>query len=98
MLNEFENRLELRFMNIYVGNLSWKAKKSDLINLFAHFGDVNRAFIVKDKKTKRSRGFGFVEFNDDSAGKAAIENLNNTLFMDRVLVVNEAKPKEESES
>lgn len=84
-------------MNIYVGNLSWKAKKGDLENLFAHFGEVNRAFIVRDKKTKRSRGFGFVEFIEDSAGKAAIEHLNNTLFMERVLVVNEAKPKEEEE-
>jgi RNA recognition motif-containing protein len=85
-------------MNIYVGNLSWKAKKSDLENLFAHFGTVSRAFIVRDKKTKRSRGFGFVEFEDDAAGKAAIESLNNTLFMERPLVVNEAKPKEEAES
>ena len=82
-------------MNIYVGNLSWKAKKGDLEHLFAHFGEINRAFIVRDKKTKRSRGFGFVEFVNDEAGKAAIENLNSTLFMDRVLVVNEAKPKEE---
>lgn len=85
-------------MNIYVGNLSWKAKKSDLENLFAHFGDVSRAFIVRDKKTKRSRGFGFVEFAEDAAGKAAIENLNNTLFMERLLVVNEAKPKEDTEA
>jgi RNA recognition motif-containing protein len=80
-------------MNIYVGNLSWDAKREDLEELFSHFGEVTRAFIVRDKKTRKSRGFGFVELADEKAAKDAIEKLNNTMFMDRVLVVNEAKPK-----
>lgn len=82
-------------MNIYVGNLSWDAQREDLEKLFSHFGEVNRAFIVKDKRTRKSRGFGFVELNDEQAAKDAIERLNNSKFMDRVLVVNEAKPKED---
>lgn len=84
-------------MNIYVGNLAWKAKKQDLAELFQHFGDVTRAFIVRDKRTRRSKGFGFVEMEDEDAAKAAIEALNNTVFMERAIVVNEAHPRKDGD-
>jgi RNA recognition motif-containing protein len=84
-------------MNIYIGNLAWKARKQDLIELFEHFGEVTRAFIVRDKRTRRSKGFGFVEITNDEAALAAIEALNNTVFMERALVVNEAHPRSESD-
>lgn len=84
-------------MNIYVGNLAWKTNDQDLEELFRNFGDVDKAFVIRDRNTKRSKGFGFIEMADESAAKAAIEALNNTIFMDRTLVVNEAKPKEEGE-
>jgi cold-inducible RNA-binding protein len=84
-------------MNIYVGNLAWKTTDQDLEELFRNFGDVDKAFVIRDRNTKRSKGFGFIEMADESAAKAAIEALNNTIFMDRTLVVNEAKPKEEGE-
>jgi RNA recognition motif-containing protein len=84
-------------MNIYVGNLAWKTNDQDLEELFRNFGDVDKAFVIRDRNTKRSKGFGFIEMADENAAKAAIEALNNTIYMDRTLVVNEAKPKEEGE-
>jgi len=84
-------------MNIYVGNLAWKARKQDLIELFEHFGAVSRAFIVRDKRTRRSKGFGFVEMEDEDAAKAAIEALNNTVFLERAIIVNEANPRKDED-
>ncbi len=83
-------------MNIYVGNLAWKATEQDLETLFAYFGDVKKAVVIKEKKTGRSKGFGFVELEDEQQGRVAIDKLNNTVFMERTLVVNEARPKEDS--
>ena len=84
-------------MNIYVGNLAWKAKKQDLIDLLEHFGTVSRAFIVRDKRTRRSKGFGFIEMDDDDSAKAAIEALTNTVFLERAIIVNEANPRKEED-
>lgn len=80
-------------MNIYVGNLAWKTSSNDLKELFQNFGEVEKAFIVRDKRTKRSRGFGFVEMTSDEQAQAAIDNLNNTIFLERTIVVNQARPK-----
>lgn len=82
-------------MNIYVGNLSFRASEQDISDLFSSYGEVSSARIVKDKFTGRSRGFAFVEMNDDNAGNAAISALNEKEFMERNLVVNEARPREE---
>lgn len=84
-------------MNIYVGNLAWKAKKQDLTELFEHFGEVTRAFIVRDRRSRRSKGFGFVEMPDEQAALAAIEALNNTVFLERAIMVNEANPRREDQ-
>lgn len=80
-------------MNIYVGNLAWKVKKQDLEELFVHFGEVSRSFVVRDKASRRSKGYAFVEMPNEEEGRAAIEHLNNTVFMDRALIVNEANPR-----
>lgn len=85
-------------MNIYVGNLSFKASEQDIQDLFAPFGDVSSARIIKDKFTGRSRGFAIVEMNDDSSANAAISALHEKTFMDRNLVVNEARPRENNSS
>jgi RNA recognition motif-containing protein len=85
-------------MNIYVGNLAWKARKQDLTELFEHFGDVTRAFIVRDKRTRRSKGFGFVEMTNEEQALVAIETLHNTVFMERAIVVNEANPRKEGDT
>jgi len=78
---------------IYVGNLSFKTGEDELLELFSEYGEVSSAKIITDRETGRSRGFGFVEMNDDSQADAAIEELNESEFMERALVVNKARPK-----
>src|SRR5713226_8328480 len=81
--------------NIYVGNLVWDATADDLLALFQEHGQVARAQVITDKETGRSRGFGFVEMDDDAEAQKAIDALNGTQFKSRPLTVNEARPREE---
>ncbi len=80
-------------MNIYVANIPFKATEEELKGLFEEFGEVSSAKIILDKFTQRSRGFGFIEMKDDTAGRQAINDLNGADFMGKNLVVNEARPK-----
>ncbi len=82
-------------MNIYVGNLSWQMTDDDLSNLFTEHGTVTSAKILKEKNTGRSKGFGFVEMEDDEAAKAAIAALNESEVQGRKLIVNESQPRPE---
>jgi len=84
-------------MNIYVGNLSWSMTDEDLTNLFTPYGVVTSGKILKDKMSGRSKGFGFVEMEDDEAARTAISNLNETEVMGRKLIVNESQPRPEGE-
>ena len=84
-------------MNIYVGNLSWSMTDDDLNNLFAQYGTVSSAKILKDKMNGRSKGFGFVEMEDEEAAKTAIANLNETEVQGRKLIVNESQPRQEGD-
>jgi RNA recognition motif-containing protein len=84
-------------MNIYVGNLSWSMTDDDLMNLFTQYGSVTSAKILKDKMNGRSKGFGFVEMEDDEAAKTAIANLNETEVQGRKLIVNESQPRQEGD-
>ena len=84
-------------MNIYVGNLSWTMTDDDLSNLFTQYGTVSSAKILKDKMNGRSKGFGFVEMEDDEAAKAAIAALNETEVQGRKLIVNESQPRQEGD-
>jgi RNA recognition motif-containing protein len=79
--------------NIYVGNLSFEATAGDLEAAFGQHGTVQRAQVINDRDTGRSRGFGFVEMSDGA--DAAIAALNGTELGGRTLTVNEAKPREE---
>ena len=79
-------------MNIYVGNLSWDAGEEDLRQLFSEFGQIQTVSIIKDKKSGKSKGFGFVEMAAAEEANKAIGALNNKEFMGRPLVVNEARP------
>src|SRR6478609_11721584 len=81
--------------NIYVGNLTWDCTADDLLALFQEHGAVARAQVITDRETGRSRGFGFVEMNDDAEAQKAIEALNEFDFRGRPLTVNEAKPRED---
>ena len=83
-------------MNIYVANIPFKAKDEQLRTLCAEYGEVSSAKIITDKFTQQSRGFGFVEMNDTTAAKQAIESLNGYDFMGKTLSVNEARPKTDS--
>jgi RNA recognition motif-containing protein len=82
-------------MNIYVGNLSWSMTDDDLSNLFTQYGTVTSAKILKEKNTGRSKGFGFVEMEDDDAAKTAIATLNESEVQGRKLIVNESQPRPE---
>jgi RNA recognition motif-containing protein len=81
--------------NIYVGNLVWDATADDLLALFQEHGQVARAQVITDRETGRSRGFGFVEMDDDAEAQKAIDALNGTQYKSRPLTVNEARPREE---
>ena len=82
-------------MNIYVGNLSWSMTDDDLSNLFTQYGTVTSAKILKEKNTGRSKGFGFVEMEDEEAAKTAIATLNESEVQGRKLIVNESQPRPE---
>jgi len=81
-------------MNIFVGNLSFEAKESDVQRAFAAFGTVASVAIVMEKKGKKSRGFGFVEMPDEAEAKAAIEGLMGKDILGRPLNVMLSDPKE----
>ena len=84
-------------MNIYVGNLSWSMTDEDLTNLFTQYGTVTSGKILKDKMNGRSKGFGFVEMENDEEARTAIANLHETEVMGRKLIVNESQPRQEGD-
>ena len=79
-------------MRIYVGNLPFRTTTQELRDLFASYGEVNDVVIPEDRETGRSRGFGFVDMDDDS-GRGAIEALDGWDMDGRALRVNEARPR-----
>ncbi|MFH0763242.1 MAG: RNA-binding protein, partial [Candidatus Omnitrophota bacterium] len=87
-------------MNIFVGNLSFDSGQGDVKKLFEGFGNVASVAIVtrKEKKTLKSRGFGFVQMPDEQQALAALAALNGKEFMGRVLDVNPAHPKVEAQA
>jgi cold-inducible RNA-binding protein len=86
---------DIIFMNIFVGNLAFKVSEEELKALFAQFGEVKSAKVIKDKFTGESRGFGFIEMASASEAEQAISNLNGMDLEGRKLRVNEANPREE---
>ena len=82
-------------MNIYVSNLNFNTENESLEELFAEYGEVASAKVITDRETGRSRGFGFVEMNDDNAGQNAINELNDTDFEGKTISVSVARPKTE---
>ena len=77
---------------IYVGNLPFTASEAEVSELFGQHGTVHSVKLITDRETGRSRGFGFVEMDLESAN-AAIEALNGTDFAGRSLRVNEARER-----
>ncbi|MAD45321.1 MAG: RNA-binding protein [Oceanospirillaceae bacterium] len=82
-------------MNIYVGNLPFSMTRDELAQLFAEHGKVDRATVVTDRETQRSKGFGFVEMADEGAAGQAVQAINGQEVNGRALRVNEARPREE---
>ena len=80
---------------IYVGNLSYETTEESLESAFAAFGSVRSVAVIQDRQTGRSKGFGFVEMDDDGEASAAIAGLNGSELDGRTLTVNEARPREE---
>ena len=81
-------------MNIYLGNIAWSMTEDSVEALFAEFGTVSSVKIITDKYSGRSKGFGFVEMDDDAAAQKAIDALNDSEQEGRNLRVNQARPRE----
>ena len=81
-------------MNIYVGNLSYGVSDDQLREVFEAYGTVSSAKVIQDKYSGRSKGFGFVEMDDQSAAKA-IEALEGHELEGRPLKVNQSRGKSE---
>ena len=83
-------------MNIFVAKLNFDTQSEDLGELFEAYGEVASANVIMDKFTGRSRGFGFVEMDNDDEALAAIRDLNETEFQGRTIVVKKAEPRKEN--
>ncbi len=80
---------------LFVGGLPFSTTDDELAQIFGEHGSVASAVVVKDRDTGRSKGFGFVEFENDEEGKAAEKALHNSDLGGRSITVNEARPKED---
>lgn len=80
--------------NLYVGNLDYGVSSEDLQDLFEEFGVVLSAKVIIDRDTKRSKGFGFVEMENDEEAQNAIEELDGAELEGRTVKVNVARPRE----
>jgi RNA recognition motif-containing protein len=85
-------------MNIYVGNLAYGVADADLRETFAQYGTVDQVNLITDKFTGQSKGFGFVEMNDNREADAAIKALNGIALQGRNITVNQAKPRSDRPS
>jgi RNA recognition motif-containing protein len=82
-------------MKLYVGNIANDVSEQELQDLFSSYGSVVSARIIKDKFSGQSRGFGFVEMENDETGNAAIDGLNGSDLRGQSLRVNVARPPQE---
>ena len=82
-------------MNNYVGNLPYSIDRDQLREIFAQFGEVRAARIVIDRESGKSKGYGFVDMDNDAEANEAIAKLNGTEIGGRKAVINEARPRED---
>jgi RNA recognition motif-containing protein len=80
---------------LYVGNLPFSVTSEDLQRLFETYGTVRSAEVLSDRQTGRSRGFGFVEMENEADAEAAIASLDGNDHEGRRLNVNESRPRTE---
>lgn len=79
-------------LNIYIGNLPYATTGQELQDIFSSYGEVKSAKIIIDRETGRSKGFGFVEMDDQEAN-TAIEDLHGAEYNGKQLTVNEARDR-----
>ena len=89
----FLSRASEMAKRLYVGNLGYTVGSEELQELFGQYGQVKSAQVLNDRETGRSRGFGFVEMDDDTEADAAVQALDGNDYEGRRLNVNEAKPR-----
>ncbi|MDR1527643.1 MAG: RNA-binding protein [Dysgonamonadaceae bacterium] len=82
-------------MNIFIAGLSFKVNDADLANFFEEYGTVRSAKVITDRQTGKSKGYGFVEIDDEEVANQAIAELNGAEYDGRTLSVSEARAKEE---
>lgn len=82
-------------MNIFIAGLSYKVNDADLSGLFEEYGTISSAKVIVDRQTGRSKGYGFVEMEDNEAATKAISELNGAEYDGRTISVSEARPREE---
>ncbi len=80
-------------MSIFVGNLPFRAEREDVIQLFAPFGEVLNCSLPLERDTGRKRGFAFIEMADEAIESKAIDGLQGTELMGRLLRINKAEPR-----
>ncbi len=80
---------------LYIGNLPYSVDDAQLADMFADYGSVASAVVIKDRATGRSKGFGFVELEDDSMADQAITDMDGKEAEGRALKVSEARPQRE---
>lgn len=78
---------------LFVGSLPWSVTSEELRSLFSACGMVTDAVVMMDRQTGKSKGFGFVEFDQDSEALSAVETFNDSTLGGRKIVVNVAAPK-----
>lgn len=82
-------------MKLYVGGLAYSVTEQELEAIFAEYGKVTSAAVIKDRDSGQSKGFGFIEMADDAEAKAARAALNGKDVSGRSIIVNEARPQED---
>lgn len=80
-------------MTIYIGNVPYSMKEADIEQLFAEYGTVLSVKVITDKFTHRSKGYGFIEMEDETEGEFAINKLNGQDVLGRNLKVSRANPR-----
>ena len=82
---------------MFVSNLSYNTGETELNELFSNYGIVSSVKVITDRETGRSRGFGFVEMDNQTEAESAISSLNNKVIEGRPLSVSEARKKNEND-
>jgi len=85
-------------MKLYIGGLAYSIDENELEKLFAEYGKVTSAVVIKDRDSGQSKGFGFVEMEDDTEAQNAIKEMNGKEFSGRSVTVNQARPQEDRSS